>query len=101
MPRLYGLEDYDRCLTEFPLIRATYCYTDVTIKPNESSSLWNYISEYTSNYKRNFRHDRLQRGLCINWCMDKLSGLSESELEDLYTPIFDRNISDVKNRGQK
>lgn len=95
MPSLFGLEDYDKCLTEYPLIKSTYCYTDVTIKPDENSSLWIFIREYSSNYKRNFRHDRLQRGLCINWCIDKLANLSESELDDLYTPIFDRNISEV------
>lgn len=43
MPPLYLLDDYDRCMEEYPNIKSTYCYARSLIKPNESSELWGYI----------------------------------------------------------
>lgn len=43
MPPLYLLDDYDRCMEEYPNIQSTYCYARSLIKPNESSELWGYI----------------------------------------------------------
>lgn len=41
MPQLYLLEDYDRCLLEYPDVKSTYCYVRALIKPNSSSEIWN------------------------------------------------------------
>ncbi|XP_052893013.1 nose resistant to fluoxetine protein 6-like [Anopheles moucheti] len=67
MPPLYLYDDYDRCLEEFP-VRATYCLVDSWIVPNDTIPLWSVIEQFSSDTKRSFRHDRLQRGLCMNRC---------------------------------
>lgn len=43
MPPLYEMDDYDRCMDEFPNVTNTYCYTRTQIKPNATSDLWLYI----------------------------------------------------------
>lgn len=51
MPPLYEMDDYDRCMEEFPNIKSTYCYTRTQIKPNESSELWLYV-QVNDNYTK-------------------------------------------------
>uniref|UniRef100_A0A182UXI0 Acyltransferase 3 domain-containing protein n=1 Tax=Anopheles merus TaxID=30066 RepID=A0A182UXI0_ANOME len=72
MPPLYLYDDYDRCLDEFPE-RATYCLVDSWIVPNDSAPLWSVIVQFSADSKRSFRHDRLQRGLCMNRCHQLLA----------------------------
>uniref|UniRef100_A0A182PVM7 Acyltransferase 3 domain-containing protein n=1 Tax=Anopheles epiroticus TaxID=199890 RepID=A0A182PVM7_9DIPT len=72
MPPLYLYDDYDRCLEEFP-VRATYCLVDSWIVPNNSNPLWTVIEQFSTDTKRSFRHDRLQRGLCMNRCHQLLT----------------------------
>uniref|UniRef100_A0A1S4GUV1 Acyl_transf_3 domain-containing protein n=1 Tax=Anopheles gambiae TaxID=7165 RepID=A0A1S4GUV1_ANOGA len=72
MPPLYLYDDYDRCLDEFPG-RATYCLVDSWIVPNDSAPLWSVIEQFSADRKRSFRHDRLQRGLCMNRCHQLLT----------------------------
>uniref|UniRef100_A0A1Y9J0F2 Acyltransferase 3 domain-containing protein n=1 Tax=Anopheles quadriannulatus TaxID=34691 RepID=A0A1Y9J0F2_ANOQN len=72
MPPLYLYDDYDRCLDEFPE-RATYCLVDSWIVPNDSAPLWSVIEQFSADRKRSFRHDRLQRGLCMNRCHQLLT----------------------------
>ena len=44
MPRLYHLDDYDKCLSEENhSSKSVYCFVDVIIKPNKSSTLWSSI----------------------------------------------------------
>uniref|UniRef100_A0A182JNH5 Uncharacterized protein n=1 Tax=Anopheles christyi TaxID=43041 RepID=A0A182JNH5_9DIPT len=72
MPPLYLYDDYDRCLEEFP-VRATYCLVDSWIVPNDTNPLWSVIEQFSTDTKRTFRHDRLQRGLCMNRCHQLLT----------------------------
>uniref|UniRef100_A0A4Y0BK97 Acyl_transf_3 domain-containing protein n=1 Tax=Anopheles funestus TaxID=62324 RepID=A0A4Y0BK97_ANOFN len=72
MPPLYLYDDYDRCLEEFP-VRATYCLVDSWIVPNDTIPLWSVIEQFSTDTKRSFRHDRLQRGLCMNRCHQLMS----------------------------
>uniref|UniRef100_A0A182FHE2 Acyltransferase 3 domain-containing protein n=1 Tax=Anopheles albimanus TaxID=7167 RepID=A0A182FHE2_ANOAL len=65
MPPLYLYDDYDRCL-EKP--GAIYCLVDGWIVPNASNARWTVIRQFSADTKRSFRHDRLQRGLCMDRC---------------------------------
>ncbi|XP_052873708.1 nose resistant to fluoxetine protein 6-like [Anopheles cruzii] len=67
MPPLYLYDDYDRCLEEFP-VRSVYCLVDSWVAPNDTIAGWSVIRHFSGDTKRSFRHDRLQRGLCMNRC---------------------------------
>ncbi|KAL1399496.1 hypothetical protein pipiens_008163 [Culex pipiens pipiens] len=67
LPKLYLYDDYDRCLQEFPS-EAIYCLVDTEIKPNSTATIWPLIEKFSNDSKRSFRHDRLQRGLCMARC---------------------------------
>lgn len=43
MPPLYKFDDYDKCLLEFPEIKATYCIVKTLIKADNESESWNVI----------------------------------------------------------
>ncbi|XP_050094015.1 nose resistant to fluoxetine protein 6-like [Anopheles aquasalis] len=65
MPPLYLYDDYDRCLAK---PGAIYCLVDGWIVPNASNPLWTVIQHFSADTKRSFRHDQLQRGLCMDRC---------------------------------
>ncbi|XP_001661710.2 nose resistant to fluoxetine protein 6 [Aedes aegypti] len=67
LPKLYKYDDFDRCLQEFDA-KAVYCIIDTHIKPNTSAAIWPLIEKFSNDTKRSFRHDRIQRGLCMNLC---------------------------------
>ncbi|XP_058123495.1 nose resistant to fluoxetine protein 6 [Anopheles ziemanni] len=103
MPPLYLYDDYDRCLEQFP-DGATYCLVDSWIAPNETVAIWPVIRQFSADDKRSFRHDRLQRGLCMNRChqlLDKFDRrtqmkyfLSRFEPNDSQKITFDPNTFD-------
>ncbi|XP_053686956.1 nose resistant to fluoxetine protein 6-like [Sabethes cyaneus] len=79
LPSLYKYDDFDRCLQEFDT-PAVYCLVDTTIKPNSTALIWPLIEKYSNDTKRSFRHDRLQRGICMNWCkklMDRYDRMTQ------------------------
>jgi hypothetical protein len=41
MPKLSKFDDFDRCLSSFE--ESMFCVAEVHIKPDQSSTLWNYI----------------------------------------------------------
>lgn len=88
MPKLYLMDDYDLCMDQ-PDNLTVYCITTIVIKPNETLALWDYIYEFSRNRKKHFRHDRLQRGVCVNRCTALLSEMDEYTLESLYQPEFE------------
>lgn len=88
MPKLYLMDDYDLCLDQ-PDNLTIYCIATVIIKPNSTLPLWDYIEEFSRNRKKHFRHDRLQRGVCVNKCNGILGELDEEYLETLYQPEFE------------
>ncbi|XP_037044343.1 nose resistant to fluoxetine protein 6-like [Bradysia coprophila] len=91
MPPIFELEDYDLCMEEFPNHKNIYCYTRTQIKPNEKSELWLYMQSFSSNVKRHFRHDRLNRGICMNWCIPKVKSFARSTQREYYVERFDNN----------
>ncbi|KAJ6641727.1 Nose resistant to fluoxetine protein 6 [Pseudolycoriella hygida] len=91
MPPLYEMDDYDRCMEEFPNLSNVYCYTRTQIKPNATSALWLYIQSFSSNAKRHFRHDRLNRGICMNWCKAKVKNFDKHTQRDYYVKHFDND----------
>lgn len=85
-PQYYG-HDYTPCMIEGD--DALWCATYSIIKPNRSNPVWNLIEKYSNDTKRQFRHDLLQRGVCINWCLNKLKHLDNETLASLYVEPFD------------
>ncbi|CRK96295.1 CLUMA_CG009715, isoform A [Clunio marinus] len=67
MPDLYRFDDYEQCLGA-DYEESTYCVVNSYIKPAKSSDLYQIIEEFSSNFKQHLRHDKLQRGLCIQSC---------------------------------
>jgi hypothetical protein len=68
MPDLYKFDNFAQCSADDSL----YCVANSFIKPDESSSLYNQIKEFSSHRKIHLRHDKLQRGLCIKNCESKV-----------------------------
>lgn len=65
MPKIYDYDDYDRCVAQAPHLPAedvVYCVARTIIKPDQESSLWRLIENFTNDTKRHFRHDHLDRG---------------------------------------
>lgn len=87
MPPQYSGDDYTRCMIEGD--EALWCSSYSIIKPNESNPTWNLIQKYSSDKKRQFRHDLLHIGICINWCLNKLSQFDNKTLASMYVEEFD------------
>lgn len=87
MPILNKFDSYNECLGLFG-DGATFCFVRTFIKPNISSELYNYISEFSSYRKQHFRHDILNRGVCIDSCMKVISEIGESA-EKYFVPEFE------------
>ncbi|CAO1317393.1 unnamed protein product [Diamesa serratosioi] len=71
MPDLYELDDYEKCLglqISSESNGALYCLVNTQMKSDNSSELYNYIHDFSMKTKQHFRHDKLQRGICINKC---------------------------------
>lgn len=79
MPSLYNYDDYDGCSALFD--DPVYCIIDIQIKPELTSDLYNYITKFSNNYKQHFRHDKLERGLCINLCKQHVEKLESESFE--------------------
>ena len=92
MPKLFHYDDYDQCLGLYDN-EAFYCVVNTFIKPDEKSELSKFITEFSSNKKQHFRHDKLQRGLCLNGCkdvIDKMGKGSEKYLVEKFP--FDSKV---------
>lgn len=82
MPSIHRTDEFEQCM-EIYENDALYCVVGSYIQPDLSSNLYNFISSYSSNKKQHFRHDKLQRGLCINICsrlITELGNISENYL---------------------
>ncbi|XP_035905174.1 regulator of hypoxia-inducible factor 1-like isoform X2 [Anopheles stephensi] len=63
LPRIYEYDDFHTCRqrhTDF-----VFCVSVSTLQADPSNVLWQNISRLRSN-RRNFPHDQLERGLCLN-----------------------------------
>lgn len=86
MPMVYHFDDYEQCMGIYEG-QALYCVANTYVKPDASSKLYNYIMEFSANKKQHFRHDKLQRGLCINTCQKVLKKLKRNA-EKYFVKIF-------------
>lgn len=69
MPKVYKFDDIDNCFGSFGA-QAVYCITSSFIKPDYRSELYKAIDSFSINTKQHLRHDKLQRGVCLNICQD-------------------------------
>ncbi|XP_031617702.1 nose resistant to fluoxetine protein 6-like [Contarinia nasturtii] len=89
MPPMARMDDYDRCFLDIPEgATATFCMVTSLIKPNESSDIWNIINKYSSDRKRIYRHDRLSRGICMNWCKKQMNYFDYDTRKSYYIENF-------------
>ncbi|XP_058123502.1 nose resistant to fluoxetine protein 6-like [Anopheles ziemanni] len=87
MPQIYDYDDYDRCVAGAE--DAVYCVARSVIKPDQDSSLWRLIEHITNDTRRNFRHDHLDRGFCVDRCRQLVDSLDRETAEDLFVTKFD------------
>ncbi|XP_063697877.1 nose resistant to fluoxetine protein 6-like [Culicoides brevitarsis] len=87
MPIQNDMDDYTRCMVEGD--DSMWCSTYTIIKPNRSNEVWNIIEKYSNDTKRHYRHDLVQKGVCIKWCLDKLKNYDNETLKSLYVEPFD------------
>lgn len=71
MPMIYRFDDYEQCMGIYES-EALYCVVNSYIKPDAKSELYEFIMDFSKNTKQHFRHDKLQRGLCVNTCQNLL-----------------------------
>lgn len=87
MPPMYYVDDYERCFEETGQY-SVHCVVHAIIKPDNDSSVYKQVIEFSSDTKAHFAHDFLYYGLCLNKCEQKLQYLSEDEKENLYVEPF-------------
>lgn len=97
MPDLYQMDDYEKCLglqNDFESNEALYCLVNTQLKPDNNSELYRYIHEFSMNKKQHFRHDKLQRGICVTKCKKIVDALGEEAEE--YT-VDDLELNQRRN----
>lgn len=77
MPNLYQFDDFEKCLGDINEKTTLYCVVNSYIKPDANSELYNLIANFSSNRKQHLRHDKLQRGLCLNSCKKVVQSLGD------------------------
>lgn len=77
MPMLYRFDDYEKCFGLYES-KALYCVVNSFIKPDGKSQLYKFIDKFSSNRKQHLRHDKLQRGICINSCEEIVQKLGRN-----------------------
>jgi hypothetical protein len=87
MPALFEFDDFDKCLAVSQETSPAFCVVNSFIKPNNSSDLYKFIHEFSLKEKQHFRHDKLQRGICLKDCMEILEKLGNSS-EEFYVEKF-------------
>ncbi|XP_055533122.1 nose resistant to fluoxetine protein 6-like [Wyeomyia smithii] len=89
MPKLYAYDDYDECLDAYDTPDPVYCVARSVIKPDNKSELWKFIQDFSSDTYRHFRHDHLDRGLCVDRCRRLITSLDNETVQQLYVEKFD------------
>lgn len=80
MPDLFQFDDYQKCMAEASDgITPAYCIVNTFIKPDRSSQLYNLINNFSSKEKQHFRHDKLQRGICVKSCLKLIEELTTDD----------------------
>jgi hypothetical protein len=76
MPDLYEFDAFEKCMQSSDELTPAYCVVNSIVKP-DSSELYNFIHDYSSKEKQHFRHDKLQRGICMRKCLDLIESLGD------------------------
>jgi hypothetical protein len=88
MPEMCSFDNYDRCMAlTSDKTSPGYCIVNTFIKPDYSSELYNYIREFSKLEKQHFRHDKVQRGICVKDCLSLIDELG-SESMNFYVDKF-------------
>jgi hypothetical protein len=77
MPMVYRFDDYEQCMGIYER-DALYCIVNTHLKPEPKSELYRFIKNFSTNTKQFFRHDKLQRGLCVNGCQKAIIKMGKS-----------------------
>ncbi|XP_058830752.1 nose resistant to fluoxetine protein 6-like [Topomyia yanbarensis] len=88
MPKLYMYDDYDECFDAYDTPDPVYCVARSVIKPDNQSELWRFIQDFSSDTYRHFRHNHLDRGLCVERCRRLVATLDNVTLHQLYVEKF-------------
>lgn len=92
MPRIYAYDDYDECFTSYDSPDPAYCVARSVIKPDNRSELWRFIQDFSNDTYRHYRHDHLDRGLCVERCRKLVASLDNETIQQLYVGKFDINF---------
>lgn len=76
MPNIYKFDDFDNCLGSFGE-KAVYCIANSFIKSDRDSELNESIKSFSSKTNQHLRHDKLQRGICLNPCKKLVESLGD------------------------
>ncbi|XP_052897916.1 regulator of hypoxia-inducible factor 1-like [Anopheles moucheti] len=63
LPQIYEYDDFYTCRRRYT--NFVYCVSVSTLQADTTNEVWRNISQLQSN-RRNFPHDQLERGLCLN-----------------------------------
>lgn len=74
---VYRFDDYEQCMGIYER-DALYCIVNTHLKPEPKSELYRFIKNFSTNTKQFFRHDKLQRGLCVNGCQKAIIKMGKS-----------------------
>ncbi|XP_055533192.1 nose resistant to fluoxetine protein 6-like [Wyeomyia smithii] len=88
MPPLYRYDNYEECMEN----GRTYCVARSLLQPDPSSKLWLQIKNFSSDV-RHFRHYLLDRGICIDQCLNSLSGSSKNQRDELLVAPFEMDFN--------
>ncbi|XP_058456878.1 nose resistant to fluoxetine protein 6-like [Malaya genurostris] len=77
LPTLYRYDNYEECLGK----ESTYCMVRSLLKPDPSSELWLHVKNFSADV-RHFRRNLLERGICIDDCLGRLSEISNKKQRD-------------------
>lgn len=91
MPEMFVFDDFEKCMALSSEENSpNYCIVNSQIKPDNASSLYKVIDEFSQKEKQHFRHDKIQRGVCVKDCLNLAQNLRD-EAENLFTEKFPMN----------
>jgi len=88
LPDLYHFGDYQKCIgSSTDSSSPAYCIVNSFIKPDNESELYNHIREFSKRTKQHYRHDKLERGICLADCAKLVEELGD-EAGDYFVESF-------------
>lgn len=88
MPDLFQFDDFEKCSALSDInAPVKYCVVRTFIKPDKASQLYKFIHEFSEKEKQHFRHDKLDRGICMTNCEKLVEDLGD-EAENYFIESF-------------